>query len=149
VRARRGVWISAGCGLAMMLAACHPTSPPRAVPPPSALEIGDRFFDAGDAPAAAAAYERHLESGDAVAGGDRALFRLALLELSGPGEPRAEGFEKLRRLVSSHPESLYRGAAERLLGFEAETRRLREQSRALREQLDALKAIDLEPPANQ
>jgi len=131
--------ILAGCGLAAVLFGCSPTPPP-APSPPSALEIADALFEAGDFPGAAVAYQSHLGSGESpVVGGDRALFRLAVIELGNATSGTARGLRLLRQLVSNHPESPYRSPAELLLSYEAETRRLREQ-------LEALKAIDLEPP---
>jgi hypothetical protein len=116
-------------------------APPPAEPSPSALEIGDRLFEAGDLRSAAASYESFLGETpqEAVAGGDRALFRLALIALADPGAAGLRGLRWLRRLLATYPASPYRGSAEVVLAYEAEVRRLREQ-------LDALKAIDLDPP---
>lgn len=129
----------AGLG-ALVLSGCHAVAPPPPIPTPSALEIGDRQYEAGDLRSAAASYEGYLEEGaQTVAGGDRALFRLAMMALADPADGSSRGLRWLRRLVATYPASPYRASAEVVLAYEVEVRRLREQ-------IEALKAIDLEPP---
>jgi hypothetical protein len=128
-------------GWALVVSGCHTVVPPPPSSTPSALEIGDRQFEAGDLGTAAASYESFLgeRPGEAVAGGDRALFRLAMMALADSADGRSSGFRWLRRLVANYPASPYRASADLVLAYEAEVRRLREQ-------LEALKAIDLDPP---
>jgi len=146
--------LTVGCGL---LAACASSS----------RRAADRLLAAGETERAADAYRALLDDPPALERRDSLLFRAAtaqaLLELES-GEP-AKSHALLEELVTGHPESEHRPAAQLLLGLldEIETqgrglataRRATDRARAdaevqaellakLRREVEMLKAIDLD-----
>ncbi len=122
-------------------------------PPLTQLEMGEKYFEAGDYAQAAQAYDLYLRDNPSGPNQDRALFRLALAHAF-PGSPvhdlpRAN--ELLKQLVHLHTQSPFRAEAEFLLGLQDEADRLRadvshrdERIRELTQELERLKRIDMQ-----
>lgn len=112
----------------------------------SSLRRADRLFDAGAYAEAAAAYEQALGAADGRGGADRVLLRLALAyalpESPVHDEARARVlFDELTRRFESGP---YRSQAALILDLRQEIDRLLRESASCREQLEKLKAIDVD-----
>jgi len=104
----------------------------------------DLFYDTGDWARALVAFE----ADSTLQADERTLFRAGLIRAM-PGRTTfdpARARERLQDLLSAHPESMYRGAAEVILGLVAELGQSTAALAALGEQLERLKAVDLNDP---
>lgn len=117
----------------------------------SLLATADQAYVAGDYAAASAAYRGVLAEERSVDGVDRALFRLAILRLLPDGseaDPEA-GMALLARLLSEHPNSSYRNAAQLVARLATRVEELESETQRLAAQLEALKRIDLDRDRSQ
>lgn len=99
---------------------------PAAPPPPNYLELGDQFYDAGDYPAAIAAYSSYLRQNPDGPQNDRVLFRLGLASAlpSNPSHDLAQAITYLNQLTSQFPSSPLRTQAELLATLQLQIQQL-------------------------
>jgi tetratricopeptide (TPR) repeat protein len=146
-----------------------PTPEPQPAPIPDTLpnlpstggyfDLGDKYFQVGDYPRAAKAYETYLRSSVSLTYQDQALFRLALTRFlpESPVKDVPQALNLFRLLVKSFPQSPFRPQAEMILGMQAEIERMRldvgkrdERIQDLTRELERLKQIDMQrrPPGS-
>jgi tetratricopeptide (TPR) repeat protein len=146
-----------------------PTPEPQPAPIPDTLpslpstggyfDLGEKYFQVGDYPRAAKAYETYLRSSVSLANQDQALFRLALTRFlpESPVRDIPQALNLFRLLVKSFPQSPFRPQAEMILGMQAEIDRMRvdvgkrdERIQELTRELEKLKQIDMQrrPPGS-
>ena len=146
-----------------------PTPEPQPTPIPDKLpslpstggyfDLGEKYFQIGDYPRAAKAYETYLRSSVSLAYQDQALFRLALTRFlpESPVRDIPQALNLFRLLVKSFPQSPLRAQAEMILGMQAEIERMRldvgkrdERIQELTRELEKLKQIDMQrrPPGS-
>jgi hypothetical protein len=144
--------------LAALIVSCHkravpvvPPAVPSSPPAPSDFEIAENSFDEGNYLAAAKAYEACLHANSAQRL-DWIHFRLGLAYALAGNNAQSlhEAGIHFRRLASQFPKSPYRVPAELILSLNAEIEKLsantKEQQariKALTEELQRLKAIDM------
>lgn len=133
---------------------------PVAPPPPNYFQLGERYFEAGDYPNAAQAYETYLRNNHLAANRDRVLFRLALAYAL-PGSPVRDlprAMQLLQQLVDMSPQSPFKPQGEFLLRIHQEVDRLRadvtkrderikelnRELEKLNRELEKLKQIDMQ-----
>jgi len=148
----QGLLLKSLLGLALLPlfpASCQRRPPQAPAPPPAPndLQQGDRYFDAGDYPAAITAYLAYLRQNPASAERERALFRLGL-SLALPANPKSDSAQAIaywNELASSFPKSPLRPEAELLAQLEEQIQQLQldidqreQQKEALSQQLQQL-----------
>jgi tetratricopeptide (TPR) repeat protein len=118
-----------GVVLVLLLAsACHRRAqPPPAPPPPDYLQLGDKSYDAGNYPAAIAAYSAYLREHPDDPSDDRVLLRLGLASTLPPNASHdpAQAITYWNQLTSQYPASPLRPEAELLAGLEQQLQQLR------------------------
>ena len=146
-----------------------PSPTPRPAPIPDTIpslpstggyfDLGEKYFQVGDYPRAAKAYETYLRSSVSLANQDQALFRLALTRFL-PESPVRDiplAINLCRLLVKSFPQSPFRPQAQMIIGMQAEIDRMRvdvgkrdERIQELTRELEKLKQIDMQrrPPGS-
>ena len=123
------------------------------------FDLGERYFQVGDYPRAAKAYETYLRSSVSLANQDQALFRLALTRFlpESPVRDIALAINLCRLLVKSFPQSPFTPEAQLIINLQAEIERLRldvgkrdERIQDLTRELEKLKQIDMQrrPPGS-
>jgi tetratricopeptide (TPR) repeat protein len=176
-------------GVALLVPACHrkaaappvqvsvplplplpgPTPTPQPSPIPDTIpslpstggyfDLGEKYFQVGDYPRAAKAYETYLRSSVSLANQDQALFRLALTHYlpESPVRDIPRAINLYRLLVKSFPQSAFRPQAQMIIGMQAEIDRMRvdvgkrdERIQELTRELEKLKQIDMQrrPPGS-
>ena len=114
-----------------------PSPPPQSAPIPDTIpslpstggyfDLGEKYFQVGDYPRAAKAYETYLRSSVSLANQDQALFRLALTRYL-PDSPVRDiplAINLYRLLVKSFPQSPFRPQAQMIIGMQSEIDRMR------------------------
>jgi tetratricopeptide (TPR) repeat protein len=161
--------VQASVPLALPLPPPGPSPTPQPAPIPDTIpslpstggyfDLGEKYFQVGDYPRAAKAYETYLRSSVSLANQDQALFRLALTRFF-PGSPVRDipqALNLFRLLVKSFPQSAFRPQAQMIITMQAEIDRMRvdvgkrdERIQELTRELEKLKQIDMQrrPPGS-
>jgi TolA-binding protein len=119
----------------------------------SNLDLGEKYFRAGNFPQAARAYEAYLKSNPKSNYRDMALFYMGLSRAlsGGPNRDPHQGEVALKQLVAEFPKSPYKSQAEFILVLQAQIDTLRvdvkerdEKIKQLSDELQKLKEIDMQ-----
>jgi len=134
-------------------APAEPAPPPKAVAAPSALDVGELNFQAGNYGQAIRSFEDFLSANPKSKNRDQALFHLGLSHALANDTSRdmRQAEAVLKRLITEFPNSPYKNQAEFILGLQAQIEKLRsdvkdreDKIKRLSEELQKLKEIDLQ-----